>query len=152
MAAKDNAILDRGFLDRMWFDVDDVKPPPPPPGPFLEDPIAKLLPSGIALSLTFAVAHSFLNTTGVAEGIARGGIVRWMIIGFVLGAIFGGVGSVIYNAILRNSRGIKAFRNAYPEAKDLHHDALLRYWIENRFGYFYLYMNEKFAEKPPPNP
>jgi hypothetical protein len=147
MATKKDSRVGRVHLEKMHQRINQVPPPPPPPPPFLVDSIAAAISSafaGAAVGLVIGVLSRFLIAT---NGFGETNLLWWFIGGFIVGGLFGGLRSVIYNAILKNSSGIKSFKSRFPDAKDLPHDQLLIYWTEIKLASLFNYVRETFQEK-----
>lgn len=158
MAEKNTAPVIQSEIRDFHLEADGQDPPPPPPPPpFSSDVLASTIGAGTAGA---AVAGTSGAIATIAQALAANpqqvpveamsgtNFLAWIIIGFVLGAIYGSVNSSVHNLILRNSRGIKAFKARYPGAKDVTHDHLFIFWVEERMVHLFRYVKANFQKLP----
>lgn len=156
MNEKDNAHVTGSEIHRYHLEADGQDPPPPPPPPpFSADITASTVGAGVGgaalagsggAAATIAQALSANPQQPPLEAISGTNFLAWIIVGFVLGAIYGIVSSLIHNLILRNSRGSKAFRVRYPGAQDVPYDHLFVFWVEERMVHLFRYIKANFRK------
>jgi len=142
-------------IQRMHAEADGQDPPPPPPPPpFPESVGASTVGSGTGGAALGALA-GIAPTVAQAMGMVQAGSIDrispmncfgWIIIGFVLGAIYGAVKSLVYNFYLKHSQGTKDFVGRFSGAKGLsiwQHNA---FHIEERMVHLYRYINARFDD------
>lgn len=138
-------------MHQMHIDADGQDPPPPPPPPpFPESVAASTVGSGAggaALATLANVAPSVAQAVGIIQAasvdrISPMNCFGWIIIGFVLGAIYGAVKSLVYNFTIKHSQGVKGFYARYPGAKGLAHEQLLAFWVEERMVHLFRYIKD----------
>lgn len=151
----DQRDVTREEMRQMHVEADGQDPPPPPPPPpFPESVGASTVGSGAggaALGTLAGVAPAAAQAMGMmqfasADRISPMNCLGWIIIGFVLGAIYGAVKSLIYNFTLKHSQGSKDFVNRFPGAKGLPIAQFNVFHIEERMVHLFRYINTRFDE------
>lgn len=156
MAVKNTASVTPSEISDFHLEADGQDPPPPPPPPpFSSDVMASTIGAGTAgaavagsggAAATIAQALSANPQQPPLEAMSGTNFLAWIIVGFVLGAIYGIVSSSIHNLILRNSRGSKAFKVRYPGAQDVPYDHLFVFWVEERMVHLFRYIKANFRK------
>jgi hypothetical protein len=136
--------------------LNEVPPPPPPPPPFSVSTAAALIGGAGAGAIDGAIIGALSGAQpGMMDGLAKSPFLWWIVLGLIAGGLFGGVGSLIYNAIVRNSttksfvrnQRSKTFKKRYSDVKSIDPDRLFVDWIETKFALIFDYAEKTFKKR-----
>jgi len=129
--------------------LNEVEPPPKPL--FLQSTGPATVGGAGAGAVVGGVFNVLEPASRTANGLAEASLLFHMVLGAIVGGIFNGVGSIIYNAIVKKSNTGK-LKRIYPETKDLNHDELLTWWVQMKLAALFSYVDETFQKKGPGTP
>jgi len=138
---------DREQVRSFHADFNKVPPPllPPPP---VNSGAATIAGAG-AGAVDGAVLGVLLSSRPeMMDGLTKSPILWWIVLGAIVGGIFGGVGSLIYNAIRSLSSNARLLKTKLPDAQGFSNDQVLFYWTDLRVANLYHHIKENFMPKP----